>query len=1081
MVKHSFLWLRPHLKRQAWVFCFFTLSILGFDLNCLALSPTAQTSEIVIDEQAASHLPEEIREVNSMNKGVETGKIPPQDRLAKIQFGTSGWRALVTPPVAKDSTDLAGSHQPPNPLYLIAGDYAIDENVLAIADDNTGAREIAAMAREFGLKAMVIERIEDLAKVPPGFRVVFNTNARSLGNWQALEAASESADAFIGEEGLPFIKIDSAMRGVRDALQGILKKVSFNFDLMVFVPAYPARGSIVRNGYHQSQQLPIRDFIHRDLGVPMEKIQTISLEVVEQGPSAIMGVLKNFEQGTIVVPDADQRQHLDWIAEALNAMDKKALPVGSADFFRALLQIRMGSRQEEPSLDFAPRRGKGGPVALIGTLSDNMNHQIQFAQMKLGGQLQVEVLNVHQILKQGYEQVEEITRLRVLMKKALEEGKAFLLQTTREKVRLSRDELLLIAHVISQIINSDDILPLMTALFVSGGETFGKVKEILGAFGDDVEGELEEGVPWGKFYGGRADGLPIATKAGRVGSKEALYHFFDRTLVKPVVISMGDPLGVPPISIAMSFIRHWDAMFTDARPVVVGNVEVMRQALNFLGAADWQVRAFKSVEDVIYEPNTIPVIHIENQILEGVDLVQMDRKDIEIQRAAAQLMVEIHRYIYHLIHEGKISGWARGPVNKGRINLVDPTFNSMTKDLEGNIHGVERALMVLGHEKIQVMVVGDVHQSLKNAIEGIDPEEIALSLVALDDYLRRFAGKESPRIGMAAIDHDHRDSNPRVTELNGRIEEGIRLAQQRNPHIQVLTRPVPIQVLVAMHLFGQLDGISAVTHGETHVFAKAAANMMEPNPDIPQEQLNHLFDEFVFPEWEEVVVEGVTLKRMRVQEAGAVFYAVNLKPITDAVRAFETEETREDVLTTLRTIHQLEKGPMAVFSIDPHAGEGGKFGKSDIRFVGPAIQEAEKEGVEIFHQRDKNGHPLPLPDDTAFMQGWRRGIRTFVVMYPAQAEIAATVLKALAAQRRLAQNSHHAGTNNTYLKGSDFVSAAPDEGTAEDIAWNPERKGDISEATLLQSYRATAAMANTVHQQTLGSTPQKIARIDSSL
>lgn len=57
---------------------------------------------------------------------------------------------------------------------------------------------------------------------------------------------------------------------------------------------------------------------------------------------------------------------------------------------------------------------------------------------------------------------------------------------------------------------------------------------------------------------------------------------------------------------------------------------------------------------------------------------------------------------------------------------------------------------------------------------------------------------------------------------------------------------------------------------------------------------------------------------------------------------------------------------VAVAGLNPHAGEGGKFGREDIDIIEPAIRRARDEGI------DASG---PWPGDTIFMRA-RRGSST---------------------------------------------------------------------------------------------------------
>jgi len=102
---------------------------------------------------------------------------------------------------------------------------------------------------------------------------------------------------------------------------------------------------------------------------------------------------------------------------------------------------------------------------------------------------------------------------------------------------------------------------------------------------------------------------------------------------------------------------------------------------------------------------------------------------------------------------------------------------------------------------------------------------------------------------------------------------------------------------------------------------------------------------------------------------------------------------------------------IAVAGLNPHAGEGGAFGREELDIIAPAVEECRGEGLIV------NG---PLPPDTLFYKMVQGEYDVAVVMYHDQGLIP---LKMLAFDR---------GVNITL--GLPFVRTSPDHGTAYDIA-----------------------------------------------
>jgi 4-hydroxythreonine-4-phosphate dehydrogenase len=131
----------------------------------------------------------------------------------------------------------------------------------------------------------------------------------------------------------------------------------------------------------------------------------------------------------------------------------------------------------------------------------------------------------------------------------------------------------------------------------------------------------------------------------------------------------------------------------------------------------------------------------------------------------------------------------------------------------------------------------------------------------------------------------------------------------------------------------------------------------------------------------------------------------------------------DGVLQTLRIAHRAAQAwgqarpRIAVAGLNPHAGEGGLFGDEELRFIGPAVQAAQAEGI------DATG---PYAPDTVFMRA-----RHAPPAHPGEFDIvvAMTHDHGLIPVKYLGVEQ---GVNVTL--GLPFVRTSPDHGTAFDIA-----------------------------------------------
>ncbi len=135
--------------------------------------------------------------------------------------------------------------------------------------------------------------------------------------------------------------------------------------------------------------------------------------------------------------------------------------------------------------------------------------------------------------------------------------------------------------------------------------------------------------------------------------------------------------------------------------------------------------------------------------------------------------------------------------------------------------------------------------------------------------------------------------------------------------------------------------------------------------------------------------------------------------LRDAIAAV----TRDNVLQTLRITRTsltalLARAPrIAVAGLNPHAGEGGLFGREELDVIVPAMAQARAEGI------DAHG---PFAPDTVFMRARRGEFDVVVAMYHDQGLIP---VKYMGVEQ---------GVNVTL--GLPLVRTSPDHGTAFDIA-----------------------------------------------
>jgi 4-hydroxythreonine-4-phosphate dehydrogenase len=182
-----------------------------------------------------------------------------------------------------------------------------------------------------------------------------------------------------------------------------------------------------------------------------------------------------------------------------------------------------------------------------------------------------------------------------------------------------------------------------------------------------------------------------------------------------------------------------------------------------------------------------------------------------------------------------------------------------------------------------------------------------------------------------------------------------------------------------------------------------------------------------------LVLEDVPVRMMLANDdLRTVLVSIHLS-LRDALQAI----TVDSVLQTLRITNaslsrMLGRQPrMAVAGVNPHAGEGGLFGREEIDILQPCLALAQQEGLDV------RG---PFAPDTVFMRARRKadGVREFDVVIAMYHDQGLIPVKYLGVEQ---------GVNVTL--GLPLVRTSPDHGTAMDLAG----QGQADASSMVQAMR----------------------------
>lgn len=221
------------------------------------------------------------------------------------------------------------------------------------------------------------------------------------------------------------------------------------------------------------------------------------------------------------------------------------------------------------------------------------------------------------------------------------------------------------------------------------------------------------------------------------------------------------------------------------------------------------------------------------------------------------------------------------------------------------------------------------------------------------------------------------------------------------------------------------DAINAVRNGEVGPIVTAPVNkeliqQIEPSFIGHTEYLGEAFQ----------VPEPTMFFSGPQMEIGLVTTHVSMRELPDLI-------TKERVLLHIRRLNAYLKGQgkaggrIGVCGLNPHAGEGGAFGREELDEIAPAVEEGAAEGIPV------SG---PYPADSLCKKAIAGEFTLVLAMYHDQA---LTLFKA---------TDRNAGVNISL--GLPVLRTSPDHGTAYDIAGTGSADFHSMEAAAMIACRA---------------------------
>lgn len=250
--------------------------------------------------------------------------------------------------------------------------------ILVVADDITGAAEVAGVAHEAGCRVRFTTSWEGLAEAEESEVTVLATDTRSMPQSEARQCAQAVVDTLRqGQYRYThlFKKTDSVLRGwVADELAPFAE---LGYDKVLLMPANPSKGRTIEQGEYRINGTPLHETVFRT--DPEFPVRTSSVEALVGAEShCVTPQTTTLEQGISIGEAATRADYARYMA---HFGDGKTLLAGAADHFQALLNhLGFGGRPTERFAGYGNRRTL---IVLGSTVRHNLAEEPFFSRNRV--------------------------------------------------------------------------------------------------------------------------------------------------------------------------------------------------------------------------------------------------------------------------------------------------------------------------------------------------------------------------------------------------------------------------------------------------------------------------------------------------------------------------------------------------------------------------------------------------------------------------------------------------------------------------------------------------------------------------
>ncbi len=274
-----------------------------------------------------------------------------------------------------------------------------------------------------------------------------------------------------------------------------------------------------------------------------------------------------------------------------------------------------------------------------------------------------------------------------------------------------------------------------------------------------------------------------------------------------IAIVMGDPAGIGPELIVKAL--GDERLHERCRPVIIGDVEVMRKSAAWLGSA-LRFHATDDIADAAFQSGVYAVLSPPGFRVGRVPPPAVHPK---LGEAAGRYL----EWAYRLAMRSQVDGVVMAPMNKESFREAGYDYYDELQFL-GELTGSREPYILAAAGPVWAVAVTE-HIPFRDIVGYIKRERVLRFIQRLHGVLIKLTRAE-PRIAVAALNPHGGEGGLFGTEEIDEIEPAIRDALRDDIRV---SGPVPSDIIFKRALDGEFDGVVCMYHDQLNIARKLQA------------------------------------------------------------------------------------------------------------------------------------------------------------------------------------------------------------------------------------------------------------------